>query len=221
MKHPMIAIFSLLLAAPLAGAQGTITTIAGTGVSGFSGDGGPATSARLSNPQGLAIDTAGNLYIADWNNMRVRKVSPAGIITTVAGNGLGDFTGENGRATSESLWFPRGVAVDSTGNLYIADTENHRIRKVTPSGSMTTIAGGGDCCGLRDGGPATRAVLDSPYGVAVDANGNVYVADRGHHRIRRVSPHGEISTVAGYGGSSSLGDGGPAKSASLGSAERS
>lgn len=208
MKRLTVLILGLLLLAPTGFAQGIITTVAGNGTPGFSGDGGSATSAQLGYyPWGLAVDAAGDLYISDTNNMRVRKVNAAGVITTVAGNGQGDFTGETGRATQESLWFPSGVAVDSAGNLFISDGDNNRVRKVTPSGMMTTVAGGGPCCSVGDGGPATRATLKGPTGLAVDAEGNVYIADAGHYRIRKVTPHGTITTVAGYGGWGSYGDG--------------
>ena len=190
--------------------DGALTIVAGNGQPGFSGDGGPATSASLNQPEGLAIDTAGNLYIADQHNNRIRKVT-GGMITTVAGNGARSFSGEGGPATSASLDYPMGVAVDSAGNLFIADSDNNRIRKVT-GGTITTVAGGGNQ-GLEDGGPATSAMLYSPDGVAVDSAGNLYVADSGNNVIRKVTG-GTITTVAG-GGACCYGDGGPAASASL------
>ena len=203
--------------------SGTITTVAGTGANGtgsFSnGDGGLATKATLANPSGVAVDTAGNLYIADSNVSRVRKVSPSGIITTYAGSGntgaFGPiyFSGDGGPATTAQLTFPVAVAVDATGDLFIADNNNNRIRKVSISGLViNTIAGsgavgtGGGFTG--DGGPATAAQLSSPSGVALDAAGNLYIADRGNNRIRRVSPSGVISTVAGSGTAAFRGDGG-------------
>src|SRR5271157_2489901 len=190
---------------------GTITTVAGNGAYQFSGDGGPATGASLSNPFGVAVDSAGNLYIADYDNYRIRKVS-GGAITTVAGNGNHFFSGDGGPATSASLWYPFGATVDSAGNLYIADTYNARIRKVT-GGTITTVAGGGNQ-GSGDGGPATSASLRTPRGVAADSAGNLYIADQGNNRIRRVSG-GTITTVAGNGTSGFSGDGGPATGASL------
>lgn len=192
-----------------------ITTVAGNGTEGFCGDGGLATSACLDGPMGVAVDATGNLYIADKNNMRIRKVSPSGIITTVAGNGIGDFTGDVGRATDQSLWFPVDVAVDSTGNLYIADWQNNRIRKVDPKGSMVTVAGGGVCCGLGDGGPATRGTLNEPMAVVVDSVGNLYIADYRHNRVRRVGTNGRIETIAGTGAYGPAGDGGPATAAKI------
>ncbi len=164
--------------------------MAGNGSFRFSGDGGPATSASLTRPFGVAVDAAGNLYIADAGNNRIRKVSPSGIITTVAGNGTPGFSGDGGSSTGASLNSPLGVAVDAAGNLYIADGSNNRIRKVSPSGVITTAAGGGSVLG--DGGPATSASLANPSGVAVDGAGNLYIADTFNLRIRKVSPSGII-----------------------------
>jgi len=195
--------------------SGTLQVVAGNGVAGFSGDGGPATGASLNWPWGVAVDAAGNLYIADEHYSRIRKVSPAGTITTVAGTGYMGFSGDGGPATAASLSGPYGVAVDAAGNIYVADTRNSRIRKVSPAGTITTVAGNGSPFFSGDGGPATAAALDRPYGVAVDPAGNVYVADTGNSRIRKVSPAGTITTVAGNGTSSFYGDGGPATAASL------
>jgi uncharacterized protein (TIGR03437 family) len=174
--------------------NGIITTVAGGGTS--ADDNVPATSAQLGYLLGVAVDSAGNLYIADTSNNRIRKVSN-GVIATVAGNGGGSFSGDNGPATSAQLWYPQGVAVDSAGNLYIADTLNNRIREVS-NGVIATVAGGGTCCFSGDNGPATSAQLFDPEGVAVDAAGNVYIADSGNYRVRKVS-NGVIATVAGNG----------------------
>jgi len=193
---------------------GTITTLAGNGQYGYSGDGGPATAASLS-PGGVAVDAAGNLYIADYGNDRIRKVTPAGTITTVAGNGQWGYSGDGGPATAASLNRPYGVAVDATGNLYIADGQNSRIRKVTPAGTITTVAGNGQWGYSGDGGPATGTSLSDPRGVAVDAAGNLYIADSSNYRIRKVTPAGTIITVAGNGQGGYSGDGGPATAASL------
>jgi sugar lactone lactonase YvrE len=196
-------------------AGGTITTAAGNGVQGYSGDGGPATAASLDYPWGVAVDSGGNLYIADTDNNRLRKVAPGGTITTVAGNGVAKYSGDGGPATAASLNYPRGVAVDAAGNLYIADSNNRRIRKVPPGGTISTAAGNGVGGYSGDGGPATAASLDWPYGVAVDSAGNLYIADFSNHRIRKVTPAGTITTAAGNGQSGSSGDGGPATAASL------
>jgi len=190
---------------------GVITTVAGNGTLGFSGDNGPATNAQLNYPVGVAVDPAGNLYIADLENFRIRKVSN-GVITTVAGNGTAGFSGDNGPATNAQLNYPAGVAVDPAGNLYIADLENFRIRKVS-NGVITTVAGNGTGGFSGDNGPAVSARLDFG-GVAVDPAGNVYIADSGTSRIRKVS-NGVIATVAGNGTFGFSGDNGPATSAQL------
>jgi len=195
--------------------SGIISTVAGNKAYKFAGDGGPATSASLSRPGGVAVDAVGNLYIADKMNNRIRKVSPSGIISTVAGNGTEGFSGDGGPATSASLNWPAAVAVDAAGNLYVADTLNSRIRKVSPSGIISTVAGNGMAGFSGDGGSATSASLNLPQGVAVDAAGNVYIADWGNNRIRKVNPSGVISTAAGNGTPGFSGDGGPATSASL------
>jgi uncharacterized protein (TIGR03437 family) len=189
---------------------GVITTVAGNGTPGFSGDNGPATSAHLAYPQGVAVDSAANLYIADYGNNRVRRVSNA-VITTVAGNGTPGFSGDSGPATSAQLANPEGVAVDSAANLYIADTSNSRIRKVS-NGVIATVAGNGTVGFSGDNGPPTSAQLANPWGVAVDSAANLYIADYGNNRIRKVS-NGTITTVAGNGTRGFSGDNGPATSA--------
>jgi len=197
--------------------NGLLTAVAGNGIAGFSGDGGPATSASLHNPVDVAVDTAGNVYIADSGNQRIRKVTPGGAITTVAGRGVAGFAGDGGPATAASLRTPSAVAADSVGNLYISDQGNARIRKVTPQGIITTIAGNGTAAFSGDGGPATSASLNSPQGLALDAAGNLYIADSENHRIRKVSPDGTITTAVGNGVARFSGDGGPATAASLSS----
>ena len=195
--------------------DGTISTVAGTGIPGFIGDGGPATAAQLSSPVGVVVDESGNLYIGDSDNHRIRKVAPDGTITTVAGTGQGGFSGDGGPATAASLLFPNFLALDASGNLYIADSENNRIRKVAPDGTILTVAGNGQDGFGGDGGPATDALIDDPIGVAVDASGNLYIADYGSDRIRKVAPDGTITTVAGSGDEGIFGDGGPATDAVL------
>ena len=247
--------------------DGIITTIAGTGEDGFDGDGGPATNAKLNSPQHVAVDTSGNLYIADSANHRIRRVAPDGIITTIAGTGEFGSDGDGGPATTARLNRPTGVAVDEFGNLYISG--GSRVRKVSPSGTITTVAGGGfdqedgalatgafviprslflddfgdlyfidwgdrirkitsdgvintvagnGTAGFSgDGGPATDAQLYLPAGIAVDAFGNIYIADSQNHRIRRVTPDGRILTAVGTGEASFTGDGGLATGARLSS----
>ena len=196
-------------------AAGTISTVAGNGTRGYSGDFGPATAAELYFPSGVAVDGAGNLFIGDTNNSVIRKVTPEGIITTVAGNGTRGFGGDGGPATAAELYAPSGVAVDGTGNLYIADTTNSRIRIVTPAGTIATVAGNGVYAFGGDGGPAIQAELYSPRWVAADVAGNLYIADTNNSRIRVVTPTGAIGTVAGNGAAGFSGDGGPAALAEL------
>ncbi len=193
----------------------TITTVAGNGTYDYSGDGGPATSASFRYPEGVAVDTAGNLYIADSSNGRIRKVNTWGTVATVAGNGEPQFFGDGGPAAVARLGVPSAVRFDGAGNLFVADTGNHRVRKVDPQGTITTFAGNGINGSGGDGGPATAASLSVPYGLAVDAHDNLYVVDRSAHRVRKVDGAGTITTVAGDGTAGFSGDGGPATSASL------
>jgi uncharacterized repeat protein (TIGR03803 family) len=200
-------------------ATGIISTVAGNGTFGYSGDGGAATKAEIGYPSGVAVDSAGNIYIADYANERIRKVTVStGIISTVAGNGTAGYSGDGGAATSAELQHPVGVAVDSAGNIYIADMENNRIRKVTAStGKISTVAGDGTEGYSGDGGAATSAELDYPWEAVVDSAGNIYIADSYNERIRKVTVStGIISTVAGDGTFGYSGDGGLATSAELG-----
>jgi trimeric autotransporter adhesin len=198
---------------------GIISTVAGTGSDGYSGDGGLATSAALNNPSSVAIDASGNIYIADTYNIRIRMVTKStGIISTVAGTGSSGYSGDGGLATSAGLGYPNGVAIDASGNIYIADAGKNCIRMVTKStGIISTVAGTGSSGYSGDGGLATSAVLVSPSGVAIDASGNIYIADTSNNRIRMVTKStGIISTVAGTGSSEYSGDGGIATSTGLG-----
>lgn len=201
--------------------SGVITVVAGNNIRGFSGDGGPATSASLNLAScpgcaidGLAVDRAGNLYISDTFNHRVRKLSPDGMINTVIGNGTVGFSGDGGPAASARLT-PAGLGFDTTGNLYIADFGNHRIRMVRPDGIISTVAGNGTAGFSGDGGPATNAALNSPRSVAVDGAGNLYIADIFNFRVRKVSPNGIITTIAGTGINSCPQPGAPAVNSSL------
>ena len=197
---------------------GNISTVAGTGQGGGSGDGGPAVEAHLANPRSVALDAAGNIYIADRDTHRIRKVDAStGNIFTVAGNGWEGGSGDGGPAVEAQLYLPSGVAVDGSGNIYIADTDNHRIRKVdAATGNISTVAGNGWDGYGGDGGPAVKAQLYFPFGLAVDGAGNIYVADRGNNRIRKVdAATGNISTIAGTGTQGYGGDGGPAVEAYL------
>ena len=194
---------------------GIITTVAGTGFYGYSGDGGAATGAQINGPVGLAVDSQGNLYIADSSNHRIRKVNTGGIITTVAGTGFAGYSGDGGAATSAKLHYPTYIAVDGVGNLYITDTSNYRVRKVDVNGKITTVVGNGISGYSGDGGAATNAQLSIPQGIAVDGAGNIYISDQNNHRIRKVDKYGFITTVAGTGAAGFSGDGGAASNAQL------
>ena len=181
-------------------ATGRTEKIAGTGEAGHSGDGGPATAAQLSDPIGVAVDKAGHVYVADQQNHRIRRIDSLGVITTIAGTGEKGYSGDGGPAMDAALKYPHDVAADGTGNVYVADTYNHRIRRIDSSGVITTIAGQG----------IGRTFLAFPFGVAVDGTGNVYVADTGRHRILRIDSSGAIETIAGTGEKGYSGDGGRA-----------
>jgi sugar lactone lactonase YvrE len=199
---------------------GIITTVAGNGVQGYSGDGGLATSAQLSYPYGVAIDASGNIYISDLSNFRIRMVTKStGIITTVAGSGVYGYSGDGGQATSASLIYIHDVATDAWGNIYFADSI--RIRMVTKStGIVTTVAGAEGQGYSGDGGQATEAILYNPRGVTVDTSGNIFFADSSDYRIRMVTKStGIITTVAGIAHNYNpySGDGGLATAAHLNS----
>jgi sugar lactone lactonase YvrE len=195
------------------GLDGRITTVAGAGgMPGDSGDGGPARAARLSSPRGLAGDSQRNVYVADVENHRIRKVTPDGTITAFAGTLGGGFSGDGGPATSARLANPFDVAVDAAGNVYIADTANNRVRKVTPDGIISTIAGTGREGSSGDGGPALAARV-TPLALVVGTQGELYIAES--LRVRKLSPNGTITTVAGNGRPGFSGDGGPAARARM------
>lgn len=194
---------------------GIITTIAGIGISSYFGDNGPATGAILNGPSAVAIDATGNIFIADQNNNVIRKINTSGIITRFAGNASSGFSGDMGPATASQLSFPSGVAVDPGGNVYIADYANSRIRKVSTSGIISTIAGKNTSGYSGDGGAATAAELYHPYAVMADATGNIYFSDCGNNCVREISPSGIITTIAGNGSPAFSGDGGPATAARL------
>jgi uncharacterized protein (TIGR03437 family) len=186
-------------------AAGVISTVAGNGQAGSAGDGGPANAASLNSPAGLAIDSAGRIYVSEQNGNRVRQFTVGGNITTVAGTGQRGFSGDGGPGNQAQLSQPTGLGLDSSGLLYIADTGNKRIRRVAPGGAITSIAGTGQSAFTGDGGPAVTASLGAPMGVAVAADGTVYIGDKENDRIRRIAPNGTISTIAGIG--AYLGDG--------------
>jgi hypothetical protein len=214
-----VGVLAGLAGAPEAGAApGDIFTVAGNGTAGFSGDGGPATAAQLSSPFGVAATADGGFLVADPGNHRIRRVSPTGGIATVAGTGTQGFSGDGGPATSARLSAPSAVAVMADGGFLIADLINHRIRRVSPDGTIATVAGTGTQGFSGDGGPATAAQLSNPLGVARTADNGFLIGDSSNERVRRVSPEGTITTVAGTGPSGLggfSGDGGPATAAQL------
>jgi uncharacterized protein (TIGR03437 family) len=205
--------------------NGIISTVAGTGVPGYNQDNIPGTQAMLNQPWRVTLDPAGNLYIADSGNNRIRKLSTSGIITTIAGTGKLGYAGDGGPATSAQLDFPEQAELDPFGNLFIADTYNNVVRKVDPSGKITTVAGNGFGAGTNtaltggytgDGGPATKAELNFPVSIAVDTTGVLWISDQGNYVIRKVDSSGTISTAAGiFNVSNYSGDGGPANKATL------
>ncbi len=221
-QHLFRALLIVLAASfPIGGQTGVISTIAGNGGKGFSGDGGPATAAQLNLVSQIvprvAADAFGNVYFADVGNHRVRRVDRNGVITTVAGNGAPGFSGDGGPATAAQLLGVGGLAVDGQGNLFIADIGNHRIRRVALTGLISTVAGMSPRTGTfaGDGGPATSAELNLPVDVAVGPGGNLYIADTGNYRVRKVGADGTITTVAGNGGTGVTGDRGTATEAQL------
>jgi uncharacterized protein (TIGR03437 family) len=200
--------------------DGNLNVFAGqVGVFQFGGDGIQATNSSFVQPQGLALDQSGNLYVSDPGDNRIRKISTAGVISTFAGNGTAGFSGDGGAATQAELNFPQGIAFDSNGNLIIADRVNNRLRMVSPGGNITTIAGDGTRAATGNGGPATSASVNHPYVVATSATGEIYLIETPGSTVRQISTNGIISVVAGNGQSSFGGDGGPAIQAALSNAD--
>ena len=195
--HPRTVLLFTLLLATVCRAQ-VITTVAGSssGTSGSDGDGGSATNALLQQPTGVALDGAGNIYIADYFNQRIRKVDTSGVISTIAGDGTAGDTGDGGTATAAHVNYPWAIAVDGGGNVYFTERLGHRVRKIDKSGNITTVAGNGTTVSslngtdLGDGGPAKNASLYSPFGLAVDSAGNLYIGDTQHDRVRKVDTAG-------------------------------
>jgi sugar lactone lactonase YvrE len=220
---------AVLLAGTLAGCggsgtmnYGTITTLAGTGTPGYTGDGGPAAKAQLGAPSCVAVDAAGDVFIGDSEKNVVREVNASGTISTYAGTGTAGYSGDGGPATAAELYAPTACAVDSAGDLYVADDANNVVRKIDTKGVITTVAGNGADAGTPngefggDGGAATAAELNHPFGVAVDAAGNLYIADTVNYRVRKVdAASGVITTIAGNGTFGYAGDGKAATSAEL------
>jgi len=194
---------------------GIVSTAAGNGIESYSGDGGAATAAQMNTPSNMVLDSVGNLYVADSANNRVRRISPGGVIVTVAGNGVAGYSGDGGPAASAMLNSPEGLAADADGNVYIADTKNNRIRKLLPGGTIIGIAGNGNAAFFGDGGPANSASIHAPEALYSAGGGHIYIADTGNQRIRELLPDGTITTVAGNGVQGVAGDGGPAASAQL------
>jgi sugar lactone lactonase YvrE len=175
--------------------NGTITTVAGTGVSGYSGDGGPAVRAKLSDPENIVVDARGRVFFTDQINERVRMIDVDGTITTVAGTGEAGDTGDGGPATDATLNSPYGLAIDAAGNLYVADSKGARVREIARDGTITTVAGTGVPGYSGDGGRATQAQLSQPSSLAVDASGDLFIGDSGNRDVRIVDPQGVITTV--------------------------
>ncbi|MGZ3864782.1 MAG: NHL repeat-containing protein [Bacteroidia bacterium] len=212
----VLLIILLIIAVSIASAQ-AIGTVAGNGISGYGGDNGPVAAAELNHPIGIAFDKQGNAYVADANNNRVRKINPDGIISTFAGDSKPGYSGDGGPATLARLNYPSGVACDEAGNVYVADMENSVIRKINKDGIITTVAGTGVAGFGGDKKAATAAMLNDPSSVTVDNNGNLYIADYGNNRIRKVNKKGVIYTIAGNGKAGYSGDKGQAISAELNS----
>lgn len=194
-----------------------ITTVAGNGIGGFSGDGGQATAAQVWGPQGICTDTAGNIYFGDVLNRRVRKITVStGIITTIAGNGSMGYSGDGGSATNARFHYPTGLLIDNAGNLLVSDIGTHTVRKITAAGIVSTIVGIGSAGYSGDNGSATNALLNQPAEIAMDSRDNLFIADHLNNVVRKIDAiSGVITTVAGTGTAGSYGDGGPATAATI------
>jgi hypothetical protein len=195
--------------------EGKVQVVAGTGFLGDSGDGGDALLAEFSELTAIALAPDGSIFLSDGQANRVRVVRPSGVVEAVAGTGERGAVGDGGPATLAQLSTPRGLALDAAGNLYIADSLNHRVRRVAPGGTLTTVAGTGERGFDGDGGPGTQARFNRPSGLALHADGTLYIADTGNHRLRSLAPDGTVTTVAGTGEQGQEGDGGPATRAQL------
>ena len=205
----------ILISLCVQGHAQVITTVAGIDTIGYNGDNIPATDAELYDPLGVAFDNSGNFYIADTYNNRIRKVNTAGIITTIAGNDTVGYNGNEIPATAAELNTPAGIICDHYGNIYFADAYNNRVRKIDTAGIITTVAGNGDTTYNGDNIPAVSATVYDPHAVAIDAHGNLYITDWGHHRIRKVNATGIITTIAGTGTAGYTGDNGVATAAEV------
>jgi sugar lactone lactonase YvrE len=212
MKKLILTLFIYIITITPGNSQ-SFDLIAGTGTSGYSGDGGDAINSELNFPRHLVFDVAGNLYFADQGNHVIRKIDVNGIISTIAGNGSLGYSGDNLQANSAQLDNPRGVCIDVDGNILIADSGNHVIRKIDVNGIITTIAGNGYSGFSGDNGLATSAQLNSPKGIHTDNLGNIYIPDTSNHRVRKIDTNGIISTIAGNGSNGYSGDGGLATNA--------
>ncbi|MCB9719058.1 MAG: hypothetical protein H6712_34755 [Myxococcales bacterium] len=186
------------------------------GIDGNEGDGGPALEALFIQLDGMALGPDGSIYVSDSLANRVRRIDPSGMIDTIAGTGVAELSGDGGPGVDAALHWPTAMELDPAGNLLIADTRNNVVRRLDADGTIHTIAGTGTAGFSGDGGPATQAQLDQPYGLALDEDGTLYVADRGNFRVRSIAPDGTIHTIAGTGLEGLRGDGGPALSARLG-----
>jgi len=203
---------------------GTISTVAGTGATetnqgSFGGDGGPATQAHMKEPTYIVFDAAGDLYLSDRDNQRIRMIDPNGVIKTVAGTGAPGFSGDGGPAIRAAVDDPAGLAIDPAGNVYFADSNNHRVRRIDAAGRITTLAGTGETGDSGDGGPASRATLNDPEALLIDSNGNLLVADPAADRIRLIDRKGIITAFAGTGRAGYSGDGGPGTGATFQAAD--